>query len=109
MDRSTNPSPARGGVSNGATLLLKGGRVIDPAAEIDQTADILVQAGRVAAVGTGIEAPAGARVIDCRGKVVVPGLIDLHCHVYFGGTMIGVEPDPLCLPSGVTTVVDLGT
>jgi len=57
----------------------------------------------------GISAPAGARVLECAGKIVVPGLIDLHCHVYYGGSMIGTEPDPLCLPAGVTTAVDLGT
>lgn len=90
-------------------ILLRGGRVIDPAANYDAVSDLLVDGGQVAAIGPDLAAPPDARVLDVTGKLVVPGLIDLHCHVYWGGTMIGVLPDPLCQPSGVTTVVDLGT
>jgi dihydroorotase len=90
--------------------LISGGRVLDPAAGVDAVADVLVDAGRVVAVGDrGFAVPSGTRVLDATDRLVVPGLIDLHCHVYWGGTMIGVEPDPLCLPAGVTTAVDLGS
>jgi dihydroorotase len=66
-----------------ADILLRGGRVIDPARNVDASADVLVQDGRVARIEPGIAAPAGkdARVIDVKGLWVVPGLIDLHTHL----------------------------
>src|SRR5438093_8448574 len=63
------------------SLLLKGGRVIDPSRDFDQTADVLVQDGKVAAIGTGLGSPDGADVRDVRGKVVGPGLVDVHVHL----------------------------
>jgi len=62
-------------------LLLTGGRVIDPSRDFDQTTDVLVQDGKVAAIGAGLGAPDGADVRDVRGKVVAPGLIDVHVHL----------------------------
>lgn len=62
-------------------LLLRGGRVIDPAQGLDGPADVLLADGRVAAVGAGLAAPEGARVVDCGGLVVAPGFIDLHVHL----------------------------
>ena len=62
-----------------AALLLKGGRVIDPAADFDKVADVLIEDGVVRAVESGARAD-GARVIDCAGKLVAPGFIDLHVH-----------------------------
>jgi len=62
-----------------AALLLKGGRVIDPAAEFDKVSDVLIEDGVVKAVESGARAD-GARVIDCAGKIVSPGFIDLHVH-----------------------------
>src|SRR6266446_2581557 len=62
-------------------LLLKGGRVIDPSRGFDQVADVLIQDGTIAAVGTGLGTPDGAEVRDVRGKVVAPGLVDLHVHL----------------------------
>jgi dihydroorotase len=64
-----------------ADLLLRGGRVIDPARNFDASADVLLHDGKVAQVEAGIAAPSGARVIDVKGKWVVPGLIDLHTHL----------------------------
>ena len=66
-----------------SSLLLTGGRVIDPANHLDTNADVLVSAGRIVAVGrdAGAAAPADAVRIDARGKVVCPGLIDLHVHL----------------------------
>lgn len=63
------------------TILIRGGRVIDPSRGTDGVADLLVEDGKVAAVGRGVEAPEGARIIDASGKVVAPGLIDLHVHL----------------------------
>jgi len=64
-----------------ADLLLRGGRVIDPARNFDASADVLLHDGKVAQVQAGIATPSGARVIDVKGKWVVPGLIDLHTHL----------------------------
>ncbi|HWC42132.1 MAG TPA: amidohydrolase family protein, partial [Actinomycetota bacterium] len=61
-------------------LLLRGGRLVDPASRHDATADVLVDDGRVAEVGTGLDA-ATAEVVDCGGLVVCPGLVDLHVHL----------------------------
>ncbi|MBI1967169.1 MAG: dihydroorotase [Gemmatimonadetes bacterium] len=62
-------------------LLLKGGRVIDPSRGLDQTADILIQDGKIAAVGVGLGPPDDAEVRDVKGLVVSPGLVDLHVHL----------------------------
>ena len=60
-------------------ILLKGGRMIDPANGTDTTADILISGGKIAQAGKDIKA-AGAKQVDCKGKVVLPGLIDVHTH-----------------------------
>jgi len=62
-------------------ILLRGGRVIDPSQSLDATLDVLLSRETVAAVSAGIEAPENARVIDCAGLVVSPGLIDVHVHL----------------------------
>jgi dihydroorotase len=63
------------------SLLIKGGRVIDPSQNIDAQLDVLVANGKVKELGQGLAAPAGAKVIDATGKCVVPGLIDMHVHL----------------------------
>ncbi|MFB3777738.1 MAG: dihydroorotase [Bryobacteraceae bacterium] len=63
-----------------ADLLIRNGRVIDPASGRDETADVLIQGGRIAAVGRGLQAQ-GAGVLDARGLVVAPGFIDMHVHL----------------------------
>src|SRR6059036_4081194 len=62
-------------------LVLRGGRVIDPSRDLDQPADVLIQDGKIAAVGTGLATPDGAEVWDARDKVVAPGLVDVHVHL----------------------------
>ena len=62
-------------------ILIRGGRVIDPSRNGDGIADVYLREGRVAAVGTNITGEDGAQVIDATGKVVAPGLIDLHVHL----------------------------
>ena len=60
-------------------ILLKGGRVIDPAAKFDAVADVLIEDGKIAAVGTNLAAD-GAEIYDATNKIVAPGLVDLHVH-----------------------------
>jgi dihydroorotase len=89
-------------------LVLKGGRVIDPSQNLDQVADVAFARGKVAKVGSGLEA-GGADVRDVSGFIVSPGLIDLHTHVYWGGTSLGIDAEEFCRTSGVTTAVDTGS
>ena len=68
-----------------ADLVLRGGRIIDPASGRDEAADIAFVDGKVSAIGHDLPA-GGAEIVDACGLLVVPGLIDLHTHVYWGGT-----------------------
>jgi dihydroorotase len=90
-------------------LVIRGGRVIDPAQGIDAPRDVAFRDGKVAALEASIEAGAAREVIAAAGKLVVPGLIDLHTHVYWGGTSLSVQPVPVALRSGATTLVDAGS
>jgi dihydroorotase len=91
-------------------VLLKGGRVIDPAAGLDATLDILVDHQRIAAIGPQLGATVPtAEIIDCSGRLVLPGLIDTHAHVYQYVTgRFGLNADMCGVRSGVTTLVDQG-
>src|SRR5215468_2429456 len=63
------------------SILLTNGRVIDPANRVDQAAELLIIDGKIAEVGTGLKGHApGAQVLDCRGCLIVPGLLDIHVH-----------------------------
>lgn len=94
-------------------LLMTGGTVCDPSADGDaagpRTADVAIAGDKIAAVGPSLPRDRAARAIDVRGRLVTPGLIDLHTHVYWGGTSLGVDPDALSASSGVTTHVDAGS
>ncbi|HLK55204.1 MAG TPA: amidohydrolase/deacetylase family metallohydrolase [Chthonomonadaceae bacterium] len=92
-------------------LLLQGGHVIDPANNLDGPADIALKQGRIAQVASNIAPHLAETVVDVRGLVVTPGLIDIHMHAYYTREPegIGVMPDFHSFRSGVTTVVDTGT
>ena len=62
-------------------LLLKGGRLLDPSTSTDAVGDILLRDGKIESVGGNLAAPDGATIVDCSGKVVAPGFIDVHCHL----------------------------
>jgi len=89
-------------------LVLQKGRVIDPSQGIDRIADVAFADGKVAAIGDGLDA-AGADIRDVSGRIVTPGLIDLHTHVYWGGTSLGVDAEAYARQSAVTTSVDTGS
>jgi len=63
------------------SLLIRNGRVLDPAAGVDEVQDLLITEGRIARIGKGLKAPTGARTVDATGKVVCPGFIDIHTHL----------------------------
>ena len=90
-------------------LVLKGGRVIDPSQNLDMIADVAFGGGKVVAVAPALQVSAGTRVRDVSGRIVAPGLIDLHTHVYWGGTSLGIDAEEFCRTSGVTTAVDTGS
>ena len=90
-------------------LVLKGGRVIDPASNTDGVLDVAVENGTIARVAAGIPPAEAKRVIEVGGKLVMPGLIDVHAHVFEGINRTGVNPDLAGVHSGVTTIVDAGS
>lgn len=90
-------------------LLLKGGRVIDPAQGLDAILDVAFSGGQVAAVAEDIGAAEARQVHDASGQLVLPGLIDFHTHVYWGGTSLGVDAEEIAVRSGTTTFVDAGS
>ncbi len=98
-----------------ADILLKGGHVIDPANKIDAPMDLAIYNGKILKVAPDIPTDGARRVIDAKGMYVVPGLIDIHTHVFVGpeqGFANGfscVSPDDITFKAGITTVVDAGT
>ncbi|MBW1911941.1 MAG: hypothetical protein JRI43_01980, partial [Deltaproteobacteria bacterium] len=101
------PSPAY-------DLLIRGGRVLDPASGTDAELDIAVSGKRIVRIETGIDPSNAARVVDVTGKVLTPGLIDLHTHI--AGCLrkpakedLMVMPDVAGVNSGTTTIIDAGS
>jgi dihydroorotase len=87
-------------------LLLTGGHVIDPANNVDDVRDVAIRNGRIARVAARIPAQSARRTVDMKGLYVVPGLVDIHSHVYgYSGALF---PDDVALPAGTTTVADAG-
>ncbi|MCP4169925.1 MAG: amidohydrolase/deacetylase family metallohydrolase [Fuerstiella sp.] len=88
-------------------ILIRGGEVIDPSQQLRGIRDVAVVGGQIAAIEEHIDAEA-VNTIDAQGQLVVPGLIDLHVHVYTHSPF-GLDADPLCPAGGVTTMLDAGT
>lgn len=84
-------------------LLIKGGRVLDPSLRLDAIRDVAISGGRIAAIEPSIAA-AAAETLDARGKLVVPGLIDIHTHA-----ARDKAGPPMCLADGVTGWIDAGS
>jgi dihydroorotase len=83
--------------------------VVDPSQKLDAVTDVAFAHGKVARIGAGLRPDAKTDVRDVSGHIVTPGLIDLHTHVYWGGTSLGVDAEDFCRRSGVTTAVDTGS
>ena len=90
-------------------LVLKGGRVIDPASGLDTDCDVAFKDGLIAAVQPDIDQKLSAASLDVAHQIVTPGLIDLHTHIYWGGTSLGVDPTAYAKQSGTTTLIDAGS
>jgi dihydroorotase len=90
-------------------ILIRNGELRDPGQNVRRRADIGIRNGRIAAIEDQIAPERGLDVIDATGLYVVPGLVDLHTHCYWGAAEIGIEADPVAARSGVTTWVDAGT
>jgi dihydroorotase len=76
---------------------------------ISDERDVAISGGKLARVAKNIPETDARQILDARGKIVTPGLIDLHVHVYDGVVPYGIPPDPNCIAKGVTTVVDAGS
>jgi dihydroorotase len=97
-------------------MVIKGGHVIDPKNNIDELMDVAVQDGKIAKVAKNIDATGASQVVDAKGLLVVPGLIDIHGHNFYGTRpnsylsdgLVAVDPDSFTFRVGVTTIVDCG-
>jgi dihydroorotase len=89
-------------------LLIKGGEVLDPSQGLRARRDVGIRFGLVEAVEADIPAARALRVMDASGKLVTPGLIDLHSHVFPYGSAIGIPADELVPFQGTTTAVSAG-
>jgi len=90
-------------------LLIRGGRVVDPSQKINGAMDVAITGGKIAAVAANIPANRAKQVFDASGKLVTPGLINVHAHLYRYVYPISVDPDAVGLPAGVTTLIDAGS
>jgi len=90
-------------------LLLKEGEIIDPAQGIHQVGSIAIQDGKILGLGSDLRDDEAEAVFDMRGKILAPGLIDLHCHPAGGFSWLGLPPDEVGLDTGVTLLGDGGT
>lgn len=90
-------------------LLITGGRVLDPALGLDAVMDVGIRGDRVAAVGPALHTIGSKTILNAAGRLVTPGLIDIHGHVYDDVIPISIDADLVGIPKGVTTIVDAGS
>jgi len=104
----TEDARAAMGPSDKFDLVIKGGDVLDPSQSLKGRRDIGIRWGQIEAVEPDIPAERALKTIDATGRLVLPGLVDLHCHVYPYGSAIGIPADELVQLQGTTTVVSAG-
>ncbi|WP_076862792.1 amidohydrolase family protein [Bradyrhizobium mercantei] len=102
------PAAAAMGPDDKFDLVIKSGDVIDPSQSLRGKRDIGIRWGFIEAIEEEIPAARASKTIDASGKLVMPGLVDLHCHVYPYGSAIGIPADELVQFQGTTTVVSAG-
>lgn len=90
-------------------LMLRGAHVLDPASTRDEVCDVAVHRGRIHTVGPDLPTDRATQVVDLSGRLLTPGLVDIHTHVWHGASYWGVDPDPVAWRTGVTTWVDAGS
>jgi dihydroorotase len=90
-------------------LLIKGGTVVDPGQNLHAPLDVAVKDGKILELAPDISAARALRVVSAKGKIVTPGLIDVHVHIFEGVGPTGLNADQYCLGRGVTTAVDAGS
>ncbi|MBS1829719.1 MAG: amidohydrolase/deacetylase family metallohydrolase [Acidobacteria bacterium] len=90
-------------------LLIRGGHVIDPSQNLSAVRDVAIAGGKIARVAENLSPAVARQTLDARGKIVTPGLVDVHVHVYDGVAPLGIPADPNCIAKGATTVVDAGS
>jgi len=90
-------------------ILIKGGRIIDPAQKINSIKDIAIINGKIAIISENIPIGDAKQVVNATGRIVTPGLIDMHCHVFNILRWLNIGPDNAGVKQGVTTVVDAGS
>ena len=90
-------------------LVIKNGTVVDPAQGMHEKKDIAVAGGKIAAIEDYVSDSDSHDVIEADDLLVTPGLVDLHVHVFWGVTDVGIEADPACVHRGVTTAIDAGS
>jgi len=90
-------------------ILLKDGWIIDPSQGINGKGSVAIQDGKIRAVGENLLEGEAKKIFDMRGKIIVPGLIDIHCHPVKGFAELGVPADEIGVNSGVTLLGDGGS
>src|ERR1700694_4120997 len=106
--RLTTSTEAAMGPADKFDLVIKGGDVLDPSQSLRGKRDIGIRWGVIEAVEAEIQPERALKIIDASGKLVLPGFVDLHCHVYPYGSAIGIPADELVQFQGTTTVVSAG-
>ena len=104
----TPPAMAAMGPDDKFDLVIKGGEVLDPSQSLRAKRDIGIRFGAIEALAADIPADKGLKVLSAAGKLVTPGLIDLHAHVFPYGSAIGIPADELVPFQATTTLVSAG-
>src|SRR5690349_15920025 len=90
-------------------LLIAGGEVVDPGLGLSGKLDVGIKRGKIVEIGPALRQADARRTIDVTGKLVLPGLVDVHAHIFEESWNMGESTDRFCRASGVTTLCDAGS